>query len=208
MLSLMVSALEKMINRYLSMDASAGNQLRELSGKIVELDIPSWKIKLYIIPTQQGIRLTQQITEQKADTVISGEIQSLLRIIRAKGDNSALFNNNIEISGDIQLLEKLKNIMQQIDIDWETQLSKYIGDTGAYQSIRLANKLYEQKQAIKQKLSTHTKDYLHHESDLLANKEQFDDFSNQIAELRNATDRIEARINQYKGNNSVSSSFS
>ncbi len=196
-LSSTLYALEKVINHGLSMDPTTVEQLQKLKGKIVKLEIQKVNLNLFIIPDQQGIRLEHRTTLEP-DTIIAGTPDNLLRLACAKGDTHAVFQHQLSISGDLELAQSLRDILKNLDIDWERQISRVVGDTAAYQLMRFGKRFKQECQTLKDKLRSESKTFLEMESELLPCREEFEKFSDQVSELRNTTDRIEARIKHFK----------
>lgn len=186
-------AFEKLVNTALMMDTKTIERIAELNGKIIRLEIQKWRTNLYVIPNQQGITLAHQL-EEAEDVLISGTPEDLFRVARAKGDSAALFENQVEISGDIQTGETLRDIFRNIDIDWEYQLSGYVGEAVAYQLIRFGEGIERSRKRFHNLINSKAKTFLQPETSTLPTTKEFVAFCDSVSELRNAVDRLEARI--------------
>lgn len=193
MLSLLIQALERAVNTGLAMDPQTLTRLKALQGKVIKLEISDWQLAVSIMPGEHGVSLYPDVAAQP-DTVISGKLTALFRVGCARGSQHALFDNGIEIRGDMQVGEQLRSIITSLDIDWEEQLSHCIGDIAAFKVGRFARgfrKILQRNGGI---LMQNTQDFLQLENRLLPAKTEIDAFTVAVSELRNAADRAEARI--------------
>ncbi len=195
--------LESVINAYLRMDPESIERLAKLQGKTILLNIEDWNIKFYILPTHNGLELHRELNE-KPCTTISGKLDALVHLGCAQGKNSALFKNRVDVEGDLQTGETIRDILAKVDIDWEEQLSKGIGDIGAHKVGNFMREIKEISQKTRQTLELNLKDFLHHETNSLPTRAQVNTFISDVSTIRNDVDRLEARLLllQKQGSNS------
>jgi ubiquinone biosynthesis protein UbiJ len=96
--------------------------------------------------------------------------------------------------------QKFQKLLSEIDIDWEEQLSRYTGDIMAY---RIGQGLHKTRQWFnnsRQSLSLSGREYLQEEIHLLPTLPEFNQFKQQVSELRDDADRLEALLNHYLQN--------
>ena len=110
----------------------------------------------------------------------------------------ALMNANIDISGSSALVLELSKVVQQMDVDWEALLSPVTGGIIAHQIGKGFRSLIKWGKDSSKTLATSSKEYLEDEVHLLTPKPLAQHFSQQVADLRLATDRAEARLEQVK----------
>lgn len=195
MLSLALYGLETAINNFLRLDPDAIHYLKKIEGKIIKIEITDWCLHFFIRPDGQGIQLLSD-TQQSPDAVIRGTLFGLLRTGCAKATGSALFKNTIEIDGDTETGEILRDLLQKIDIDWEEHLSKLTGDILAHKIGHQVRKTIQFTQHSITTLEENIKEYLHEEVRYFPTSQQLEEFYQNIATLRDDVDRLEARINR------------
>ena len=91
-------------------------------------------------------------------------------------------------------MQQLQQWLRNLNIDWEAQLAHYLGDNI---STKIADCFYEVKdwqQTNKRILTQNFSEYLQEEIRYFPPREEIYDFSQDIAELRLATDRLQARM--------------
>lgn len=192
-----VSGLERVINCYLQLDPGTLSRLQVLQGKFIQLSITDWNQSLYIAPGAEGVKLLQECSNP-ADTIIRGTGFGLLKVALAKGDSKALFKEGIEISGDTGLGEEIRDIFTHIDIDWETQLSHWIGDTMAHQFSLGIKKLFGIGKQTADTCRQNLQEFLQLESKQVPTQAAVAQFIHEVDILRHAVDRIEVRFNKLK----------
>jgi len=196
MQSLMIQTLEIAINKYLSMDSNVLTELDTLNDKIIKVDITDWDIQLFLQPTQNGFNIYDKWYDEP-NTVICGKLASLLRTGMGPIDSKAVMDNAITLNGDMETGEKIRDILNKIDIDWEAQLSQITGDTLAYHIANGVSGALDFLKTRKESLQNQTRDYVLHEAQLTPTKEQLDSFYNGINETRHATERLEVKLQQH-----------
>lgn len=194
-------SLEKIINQALSLDPEANAQMAELAGHTIALDITDWKVKLVLKLTTEGVRLCQE-EPAEIDAILSGPFLGIVQTACSGGDLTTLRKTGLRMEGDIQLAEKLKNILSNLDIDWEEPLSRFLGPTitgGLGSAIRRASSMAKNvfESGVNQ-IST----YLKTDSGCLPTEAEMTQFNRAVSVLRHDVDRLEARFKKLKGEQS------
>src|SRR5437867_1386560 len=122
MIAIALIGLEHAINTYLQLDKYTIAHLSDLQNKIIMIEIIDWNVVIYVKPHASGVHLLSEYSG-KPETEMRATLLSLVKVGLAKGDGSALFENKVEISGDTVVGEKIREILQKVDIDWEEHLS-------------------------------------------------------------------------------------
>lgn len=187
--------LESAINQFLRLDPDTIKKLAALSDKIIAVQITDWRITLIILPQHDGITLSDD-DKLIPDATIKGNLFDLCKVGLAKGSSEAVFEHRVEIFGDIETGEKIRDLLRDMDIDWEEHLSKIVGDSLAHQLMRGARKFADIGKEFVAGIRENLREFLQEESSLAPKPEQLEHFFQQIGQLRNDCDRLEARINR------------
>lgn len=190
--SLFLAGLESAINRCLRLDTTAQRRLAKLAGKIIALELRGLTT-IYVMPHAGGVDLLGGYAGQP-DTVISGAPFSLMRLGLGKGERRLLFEGTVEVRGDVELGQRFENILRGIDIDWEEQLSRLIGDVAAHQVGVVARGARGWGTQSAGNLRRDVRDYLQEETGQLPRYEEVDEFTAAVDRLRADTDRLTARM--------------
>ena len=198
MYTLALPGLETAINSYCRLDPDTITRLAALSDKVIKVEIIDWRISFYIAPDSHGIQLLAEYS-QEPDTTIKGTLFGLFRVSLAGASGSSLFDNTIEISGDTDTGEAIRDILRKIDIDWEEHLSHLVGDTLAHQAARRFNQAVKFGKRSVEKLQENIKEYIHEEARYFPTQQQANQLYKNIGKLRDDVDRAEARIKRLTG---------
>lgn len=185
------SMLEKSVNRYMAMDPHAFEELKQLEGKTVLFDI-STVGKFYFCPRAEGVKILADYTD-KPDAVIKGSLFSLFKASKAKNQIEA-GQNNIEISGDIELGQKISTIFRNIDIDWEEQSAKLIGDVAAHKVGNVFRSAKSWMQKSIQSMQKNVTEYVQEEKGQLPTRAEVNDFIQAVDVLRHDVERLALRV--------------
>lgn len=194
MFELVLSGLEVAINRYLQLDPETIKRLSSLENKIIKIEIIDWKIAFFVKPNATGLQLLTDIKDNP-DAVIKGPLSGLIQVTRQKG-GKVLFKNKILLEGDTEIAQRMRDILQKVDIDWEEQLSHLVGDSVAHKCNYYFQELIQFGQRSMKIIGDNIKEYLHEEKELFPSTLQADEFYQHVGRLRDDVERMEARIDR------------
>lgn len=192
-----IATLETACNRYLALDDEALPKLAKFEGKVIAIEILGINQKIYMFPSAEGMMILGDF-DADADTTLSGTPMALARLGMADDPASVMFSGDVQISGDIRLGNQFKKVLQQLNIDWEEQLSKLVGDVAAHQIGNAVRDFSRWFQRINLSMHLNTGEYLQEEVRMVVGKAELDRFVKNVDELRDAVERLEARITRIK----------
>jgi ubiquinone biosynthesis protein UbiJ len=185
--------LEPLINRLLAMDVAAQQGLSKFDGKVIAIELLNTAAVLYITLVPAGITLSAR-PERTADLHISGTPAQFASYLLAMKRGEAVPVGGLQISGDAVLAQVFQTSLKNLDLDWEEELSRWIGDTLAHQAGRGAHKaaglIRHAGTTLKQDLS----EYLRYETNILPDKEMITEFNASVDVLRDDVERLKMRI--------------
>ncbi len=193
--STLINLLEKAFNHYLSLDPLTPEKLSQLDGKVIAVELTDAGQTLCFTFTGRHVEITQ-IPIESPDTVIKGSLFSLVKIGLEKPGSSSVFSSSVEVQGDSELGKQFQEILTQIDIDWEEQLSHYTGDAIAHQAGSAIRTLQDWAKQTFDTLKQNTTEYLQEESRDLPHPIEVNTFLSDVDQLRMDVDRLEARIHR------------
>jgi ubiquinone biosynthesis protein UbiJ len=188
-------ALEAALNRYLSLDPDAAARMAGLAGHCIAIELRGIDLTLFMLPGNEGIRIMDSIdAEDGVDTTLHGTPLALARLGLGSNTGKTLFSGDVTITGDVETGQAFKAILDDMDIDWEEQLSHVTGDVIAHQ---LGNMARRARRAISQGRATLEQDmgeYLKEELRVLPARIEVENFTADVNRLRSDADRLAARI--------------
>jgi ubiquinone biosynthesis protein UbiJ len=192
-----LALLEQAINRYIELDPDYSQKLAPLYGSIIEIELTGIGLRIYLRTDSKGI-ICQGSLEGEPDCVIKGTPIGLMKMsLGEKGTQTkGLFSGEVEISGDIQLGQKMNQVLDSIDIDWEEHLSHITGDVVAYRVGQVFKQSFAWMQESTQQMRDNVRDYFIYESEDVPHPTEVNQFVTQIDTLRDDVARAEARLQE------------
>ena len=190
----LIILLEEIINRALRLDPDTLARLGELQGKVIRLRVASPDPReIYVRPSATGLRLSGQ-HDGAPDVTLTGDLPVFTRFALRGLMPGIVTAGEVQISGDIGLGQGFQSVLEKIDIDWEEQAARAVGDVAAHQ---LGNALRDLRDWSRQSLHTLREDaaeYLQEESRLLPVRARAENFQRAVESLRLEAERLEKRF--------------
>lgn len=183
----MINKIKKIIgNHLLSQNDWMQSDLINHKNKIVIIEISGFKTIFKVKEDGQ----VEMINDSKDyDCKIKLTINDLIgQLVNNK-------NGKISIEGDIELANKISQVLRKIEWDLEEDLAKYIGDIPAIHTTKALKKI---KNTTKENIKTLTSsliEYWQEENKILAKTRDVEMFNKKIDTIVEDTERVEARIN-------------
>lgn len=194
---LLSAAIETSLNRYLQLDPDALPRFAALEGRIIAIQIRGINKCLFLFPSSDGFMILMDF-DGEADATISGTPIALAKLGMASDPRDLLFNGEVEISGDTRLANHFSSLFSQLNIDWEELLAQNVGDIAAH---KMGNLFRDMGQWIKrstQSVNLDAGEYIQEEVRLSPANAELRGFINKVDEVREASDRLAAKINSIK----------
>jgi ubiquinone biosynthesis protein UbiJ len=100
----------------------------------------------------------------------------------------------IDMQGDMELAQEISFLARNLTWDVEEDLSKAIGDIAAHRAVEGAKAFFAWGRDAANRVSQGAAEYWTEESPLIASRVKVDGFVRDVAELRDALERLEKRI--------------
>lgn len=189
----LLSIIEAAANRYLAMDPVALRRMAELQDRVLEVELLDVDMRFFVLTDGQGVQILGRF-EGEPDARLRGTPLAMMRLGLSGDASRQLFAGDVEISGDTELGQRFKQILDEIDIDWEEQLSHVTGDVVAHQAGRVVRGLAGWARQAAGSLEQDTGEFLQEEARLVPARSEVEAFVEQVDELRTDVDRLEARV--------------
>lgn len=189
-----LQTLQFAIQQAIGLDPNVSHQLLSLNYKIIEVVVLPLHVHFYMVIEHGTIYLKSQVS-QSPDTIIHSSPLGLIRLsILPASKTRSLFNDDIQISGDIGLGQDLKRIFDSMQIDWEGHLAFFTGDVVAHHVGKIFKKSKELGKQYAHHLKKNTQDYLVHDLKTVPSKQELEQFYADVDELRLRSERISAHL--------------
>lgn len=188
----LVTTVETLINQTLRLDPPSLQALGKLSGKIIRIELNDIDLNFVLFPDNQGIIILSDY-KGEVDVCIKGAPFTLLRLLLEQ--ETILVNSpDVTISGKINVAQQLLQILKELDIDWEEQLAKRLGDVFAHKLGTLFRQCQDYTNERMKTLQLNTSEYLQEEIRHLPSYAEIETFLNAVDTLRDDLERLEQRV--------------
>jgi len=193
----LLSSIAASMNAYLKLDPDSKVRLSDLAGKTVAIELLPLHFQFQLVCQTTGITIVQD-NLLTADAKVLGTPLQLVGVAIAKEDRHRFFAEDIQIEGDAAIGQKMIELFDEVNIDWEEKLSTLIGDMPARQVGNFFRYIKQWVTDSESTFSQNINEYLHEETPLFPAKEALQDFYHDIDTLNMDVERMEARINVFK----------
>ena len=187
------ATLEHLVNQAILLDPDTPARLAPMHGQVIEIALVGMGFSLFMIPEPSGIQLLSNF-EGQADCTLRGTPFDLARMRDRRESADQLFSGSVKIEGDTQLAQRFGDFLSGLDIDWEEQLSRITGDVIAHEVGNLARNISGWGKKQSQIIDQNLQEYLQEELLLLPGQLEIKPFLDGVDQLRDDTERLEARI--------------
>lgn len=195
----LLAGVELGLNRVLQMDATALPRLQALSGRVIAIHCQSPALTLYLLPSGTGLHLAAH-WDAPADCSLHAPASRLLQLALSAQKTAVLHSDDVSLDGDSAALLQLAEVLQDLELDWEYQLSKWLGPLATPLLVghlrSRVNWAGDSLSSLQQNLA----EYLTEEARGLVGQNEAQARFNEIDRLKLALDRLEARIERLPPN--------
>ncbi|WP_434678440.1 SCP2 sterol-binding domain-containing protein [Pseudomonas sp. R1-18] len=193
LLRALLAGAEHGINRVLRMDSTAIPRLAALSGRVIAVDCRDPALRLFIIPSDEGLMLASEWAAE-ADCTLRAPAASLLRLALSRDKTAVLHGPDVELDGDSGLLLELAGVLQDLELDWEYEVSRWLGPVG---SQLVGGHLRSQARWSRDNfasISRNLADYLAEETRTVVGKHEAEARFAELDQIKLDLERLEARV--------------
>ncbi len=193
--NLLCGLLESGVNKLHRLDSSAQQRRKQLDGLIIGVTLKEINKPLYFVISTQQIDILAKY-EGQPDCFIRLNISALKELQNNHQLTRLIKTEQLEVDGDIQIVQHFGQLLTEMNIDWEEQLSAKIGDVLAHKfCYRLK---HCRKSAVKQiqKIEKHSAEYITEELKLAPGPLEVMYFCEQVNDLQKQIQALEKRIEQ------------
>lgn len=189
--TLIAALVEEAANRRLRADPEVAARLGEMEGKVIGVRLTAPAVELFFMPRRGAVSVAPDC-EHEPDTWVAGAAADLLRLGFA--DQPGPHGARAEITGDVALGQAFQQVFRDIEFDAEEYLAPYLGDALAHEVGRGARAAAGWLARAFDSLADSGGEYLREEANAAPGEHELQDFIRRVDELRDAVERLEARM--------------
>ena len=192
-----IALFERALNRYIQLDPEAPRRLEPLQGRIVCFEVAGFEQRLFFIPGARGLQVFGRY-EGEPDCIVRGPPLALARMGLERRKEDRLFSGDVQVLGDTHVANQFGAFIARLDVDWEEQLARLLGDPLAHELGRTASGARRWARRSGETLSADLGEYLVEEARLLPSRYEVEQFLAEVDRLRDDVERLAARIERMR----------
>ncbi|HEX2493040.1 MAG TPA: SCP2 sterol-binding domain-containing protein [Steroidobacter sp.] len=188
-----LTPLESALNRNIAASSAARALCKRLEGKVLALHVEGAPISLYF--KAHGDHMTLDTSHEGApNATLSGAPMSLLRLAGPTPE-AVLRTRSVHIEGDAEAAQAFSALLSAARPDFEEELSRAVGDVAAHQIGNVARSALQFARRAADVFAQNVAEYLQEEGRDLPSRTEAEEFVAGVDALREAVERLEARLN-------------
>ncbi|PCF95082.1 ubiquinone biosynthesis accessory factor UbiJ [Vreelandella nigrificans] len=196
--TLLLAGCERTLNALLARDPAAPSRLAALAGSrlLVRLEKPHLQLVLHYHHAGIDLLRGDDLDETDVDAIVELTPETLSEWLSGASVERLMFDGKLSVRGRIHLVEATRDLLFDLDIDWEGELARWLGDLPAHSLAEGIRRAARWGLRAKDELFQDVSEYVFEEARLLPGRQQRHLLRDHLTELELATDRLEARLNR------------
>jgi len=186
------SVLEAIINKALNLSLNGTQGLFPLEQKNLVVHLSELGFPLSFIVNSNKVLVTS--LSENPDCAIHTSIKTLVALQKEQQLTELIKQDKLDIVGDIKVAQHFANVAETLDIDWQSELAKHIGDIPTYKLTQLSKKIASKLSFASQQIQADSSEWLVHEKRLVVTNSQVSEFNLQVSKLEIDTDTFADRF--------------
>ena len=190
----MCSALETIVNKAVSLNIHPNDQLNALDQKTLAVKLTELGFPLCFSINDGNILVTKLIA--RADCTITSSINTLQALKKEQQLTELIKQDRLDVEGDIKVAQHFTSLAETLDIDWQTELAKHIGDVATHKIVQLSKTVKNKLVFVSKQIQADSGEYLVHEKRLVVTSRQLDHINQGVLAVNLQTKQVENRLHQ------------
>ena len=190
-------ALEKIINQALTMNLNRQKTPASLDNKTLIVSLQELGFPLCFTYQNNNVLMRSgEITADDNHCVINTSFASLKLLKEEQQLTKLIKEDKLDIDGNIKIAQQFAAIAEQLDIDWQGELEKHIGDVATYKLSSLFSTIKSKLDFAREQIQADASEYIVHEKRLVVTASQVNNFNLSVINTADRVDELAARIDQ------------
>lgn len=194
-IQLLTSALELILNQALSMGNAQASILTKLEQKSLAVSLAELNAVICLTVSQQKLLVTSPSLESNtADCLITTSINTLVKLNNEQQLTQLIKSEQLDLSGDIKVAQLYAALFESLNIDWQSELEKHIGDIATYKLVQLAITTGSKLKFAQRQISSDATEWLVHEKKWVVTAYDIAQYQEQVAHIATQIEQTEKHI--------------
>lgn len=186
--------LETLINQFLRYNLHGTLALKPLAEKTLTVKLTELPFPLSFTINHEKIHVTTN--DEHNDCCLITSISTLIELNKEQQLTDLIKNDKLDIQGDLKVAQRFAEIAQTLDIDWQSELAKRIGDIPAYKLGQLGRKLLSKLNFTTAQIQADASEWLVHEKRLMLTAAEMSYFSHDVEQVEQQVCDLSQRLEQ------------
>lgn len=182
--------VEQAVNRGLALDPDSPSRLAALSGRSLRVHLTETPVAVLCTFNDTGLELAAATPETAADAAVHTSLAGLLTLVSSGGERS----RDTSLTGDVGVIQAVKRLFGEVELDWEDALSRVTGDLIAHRVGETARGGRDWSRHAGDTFLRNLGEYLTEERRLIPTEAELAGFVADVRATRADADRLEARL--------------
>jgi ubiquinone biosynthesis protein UbiJ len=193
-----LASAESLFNRNIAASTAAAALAQRLEGTSLQIEVEGLlRVRAGVfnagLALLSGAEADAGHPAAPADAVISGSAPALLQLLRGEGAATAT-RAGVQIRGNAEIADLYRRLFAAAKPDFEEELSRWIGDLPARRLSQVARSVRSWARRTRRTAGENITEYLQEEGRDLISQPEHEEFLQGVDAVREAADRIEARL--------------
>jgi ubiquinone biosynthesis protein UbiJ len=196
------ASLELIINKALKLNNNKAISFTSVAQKTLTLQLAELSFPLSFTVNLNSKAVTIIVTSltEGSDCTISTSLNTLTKLKAQQSLTQLIKQDELDVSGDVKIAQQFANIAQSLEIDWQSELAKHLGDVPTHKLIHFGNKITKTVANKSQQFKADIGEYIVHEKRLAVTSSQISAFNQQAKDIEKKVDNLSARIEKLMAN--------
>ena len=201
---LLSSGIESLLNQLIKLDPDSQPKLKKLHGRSLQVrvrELPWPLLFQFSGHIHVGIVPDDTAGQPAADCMIELNLDTLPLLKDTSQLSQLIQQEKLRLVGDMYVAQSFSSLIKELDIDWEEQLAIHTNDVFAHQTFVSVKQAMASGKAKLAEGREYWRERLTQEDAIGVKPEEFQQFSQQVMQVRSATERLAARLANLERNN-------
>ena len=186
-------ALETLINKSLLLSVEQPS-LAHLEQKTLTLELSDFTSPISF--TVASNKLLVHANTERSDCTIKTSLRSLQKLKVEQQLTSLIKEGELDFLGDIKVAQQFSAVVEQLNIDWQSELANYIGDVPAHQLLSLGHKVTGKAKVTVKAMHNDVFEYLIHEKRLVVTHSEINIFNQGVSQVSAKVELLSRSLNK------------
>ncbi len=190
-----LDSIASLLNRNIAGSTRARSLAERLDGRSLGLRVDGLLLPLEVFAQVDAGQLQLSLgAPRNPDAAVAGTPLALATLLRRDAATRLRAGSDVAITGDAEIAQAFHELLQAARPDFEEELARVFGDVAARQFGNVARAAAGWGEKAAATLAQNVSEYLQEESRDLVTRTEADEFLAGVDDLREAADRLAARI--------------